>query len=71
MRGYYPRINPNKDTAEVWEGKTVAFNGSERTAKVLRAYWQGPGKAVQLRVSENGGEPFLTDSEHVTIVKGN
>ena len=69
MRGYYPRFDPNGYESAKWEGRTVAFNGSERTATVLRAYWQGPGKAVQLYVSENGSEPFLTDSEHVTIVK--
>ena len=69
MRGYYPQADPNGATVDRWVGRTVSFNGSERVAKVLRAYWQGYGQPVQLSVSENGGEPFLTDSEYVTIVK--
>lgn len=76
MRGYYPQANPNEYTTAKWVGKTVAFNGSERRATVLAAYWQGPGKAVQLRVVELGpGELYVeedvevTDSEHVTIVR--
>lgn len=69
MLGYVSTPDPNRYTAEKWEGQIVAFNGSERRATVLRAYWQGYGKPVELRVAENGGEPFLTDSEHVTIVR--
>lgn len=69
MRGYYQRFSPNDFESDKWEGKTVSFNGSDRTAKVLRAYWQGVCEPVQLRVSENGGEPFLTDSEHVVLVR--
>jgi hypothetical protein len=63
------RPDPNSNVSRTWEGKRVAFNGSERTATVVRAYWQGVGKAVQLYVSEDGREPFLTDSEHVTIIR--
>lgn len=71
MRGNYDfyRPNPNEHTQTTWVGKRVAFNGSDRTAEVVRAYWQGPGKAVELIVSENGATPFFTDSEHVTLVK--
>lgn len=69
MRGYYQVPSPNAFTQEKWVGKTVSFNGSERVAEVTAAYWQGPGKAVQLYVSENGSEPFLTDSEHVVLVR--
>lgn len=67
MLGYLRRQSPNDFTRDKWVGKTVSFNGSERVATVTAAYWQGPGKAVQLYVSENGGEPFLTDSEHVVL----
>ena len=69
MRGYFPQGGPNDFVRDKWVGKTVAYNGSDRTAEVLRAYWQGPGQPVQLSVSEDGGEPFLTDSEHATIVR--
>lgn len=69
MLGRSYTYNPNADAADKWVGQTVSFNGSDRAAEVLTAYWQGPGQAVQLRVSENGGEPFLTDSEHVVIVR--
>ena len=65
------RPDPNSDVSRTWEGQRVAFNGSERVATVVRAYWQGFGKAVQLYVSETGSasDSYLTDSEHVTIVK--
>jgi hypothetical protein len=69
MLGRIRTSNPNAEVSEKWEGQTVSFNGSHRLAEVVAAYWQGPGQAVQLRVSENGGESFLTDSEHVVIAR--
>lgn len=69
MLGRVRTSNPHAEVTEKWQGKTVSFNGSGRLAKVVAAYWQGPGQAVQLRVSEDGGEPFLTDSEHVVIAR--
>jgi hypothetical protein len=73
MRGnlIFYRPDPNSNVSKTWEGRRVAFNGSERVALVERAYWQGPGKPVQLYVTETGraSDAFLTDSEHVTIVK--
>jgi hypothetical protein len=73
MRGnlIFYRPDPNSNVSQTWEGRRVSFNGSDRTATVVRAYWQGVGKGVQLYVSETGraSDAFLTDSEHVTIVK--
>jgi hypothetical protein len=60
-------------SSEKWVGKRVNRNGTNDYGTVLRAYWQGPGEPVKLSVAwdvQTLALGSLTDSEHVTIVKG-
>jgi hypothetical protein len=75
MQGYTsrsPYYNVTSRTESTWVGRRVNYNGTSHHGTVLRAFWQGRGKAVALSV-EWDGNPLvlsnLTDSEHVTIVK--
>jgi hypothetical protein len=70
MRGYLAQPDSNRYTADKWEGKLVAENGTTRKGIVVRAFWQGNNEPVQLYVvfgDEDGTE--LIDTEHVTMVK--
>lgn len=69
MLGRSYTYNPNADVADKYVGRIVRLNGSERRAEVLSAYWQGPGQPTQLRVSENGSEPFIVDTETWGLVR--
>lgn len=75
MLGRVRTYNPNAETSEKYVGKTVALNGSDRTATVLRAYWQGPGKPIELYLSEDtpadgvADAEFFGDTEQWTLVR--
>lgn len=71
MLGYVSTPDPNRYTAEKWEGKRVNRNGTEENGTVRRAYWQGPGEPVAVTVvyDDAPGVEILTDSEHVTLVR--
>lgn len=72
MQGINRVGNPNELAANVWRGKRVNYNGTDQYGTVLRAFWQGPGKAIKLSVDWDVQTLWLgalTDSEHVTIVR--